>query len=494
MGRMGGTKKQILSMLQTKQKTLTDISNELQLAPSTVSQHLKELVDTGEIRLVEDQPRKWKYYEINRGAAYSPYDRRFPVRNIVIPIAVILLIAVVAIGLFSAGGSGVANAQQVYIAPGSAVPQGSTVFTLSDSPQFYNISAIFVTVTNVSVRADSGKWYRLPLQEHTFNLVQLKNISEIMSGVNLSAGSYDAISFSASNVTAIVNGTSRPVFLPNGKLTVLGGFNISPSSTNWVNIDLNLEKSIHITGNGTLVIFPVLVVSRQTSNDIDLNSSSIIVARGPSQSHEVIHCGMDENGSLDSNFSMPQNMNIGFRGGRPMELGRGNDTFVLRYRGRMIVGDDARAFMMNNSLNGSAVNGTFWINGSGPMPMPFIGVNANESGWQNESGWSNGAVNGSTSATFPPVRPCFSCAGIRGGQGFRPNSSWGNGSAEANYTGGEWIRLPPGLIGDNASGYAHCKFDRGEMDCDENESVNATLGVGVNQGGPIWQSLPIAQR
>ena len=92
-------------------------------------------------------------------------------------------------------------------------------------------------MTNASVRSSAGTWYKIPLQEHTFNLVGLRNISEILSGVNLSQGSYDAILLSVSNVTAIVNGTSRHVFLPSGRLFVVGRFNISANSTNWVNID-----------------------------------------------------------------------------------------------------------------------------------------------------------------------------------------------------------------------------------------------------------------
>ena len=66
MGKTGDTKKRIYEMLGQRNKTLTDISNELGLAPSTVSQHLQEMLDSGAIRLVEDRPRKWKYYEINR--------------------------------------------------------------------------------------------------------------------------------------------------------------------------------------------------------------------------------------------------------------------------------------------------------------------------------------------------------------------------------------------------------------------------------------------
>jgi DNA-binding transcriptional ArsR family regulator len=484
MGKMGGTKKQILNMLKKKRGTLTDISDSLGLAPSTVSQHLKELVDSGEIRLADDQPRKWKYYEVSSARPQSPSDPRFQIRSIVIPIAGVILIAVLAIGLYLSGSGGVATAQQVYIAPGSAVPQGSTVFTISDSPQFYNISAIFITVTNASVRSDSGKWYRIPLQERTFNLVQLRNISKILSGVNLTSGSYDAVALWASNVSAIVNGTSEPVVLPSGKLTILGGFNISANMTNWVNIDFDLEKSVHITENGTIVLLPVLVVSHEIGSGIGLNSSSIIVARGAMpQRHEVFRCGMELNGSMMGNFSAPQNMTIGLRDGRPVEMGQGQNMLFLRSRGRIIVGGDARPFLMNNILTGNAINGTAWANGTA---------------WINGTGWANGKAvgagpnrpfigggyNGSGSYVAVNCSSSGRCHGLARGGGFNASAQW-NASARSPNGVGAWVKLPPGLVGGNASGgYASCRFGHGSVDCDENESFNDTVPVGINPGGP----------
>lgn len=454
MGKTGDTKKQILEMLETRNETLTEMSNKLGLAPSTVSQHIKELVDSGQIRQAGDRARKWKYYELNKGAPSSPSHPNFPVTRIVIPIAGIILIALLATGLYLSGSGGVASAQEVYIAPGSAAPQGSTVFTLSDSPQFYNISAIFVTVLNASVRSSSGKWYKIPLQEESFNLVQLRNISEILSGVNLSVGSYDEIVLSVSNVTAIVNGTSKPVFLPSGKIMVMGRFNISGNSTNWVNIDFDLSRSLHITGNGTIVMTPVLVISRETSNDIELNASSIVAATGPSQKHENFQCGMDMNGSMRDNFSEPQNMSFGVQRGRPMGMGFGNAMLVLRMGKGFIIGDDGKGFLRDNMLNATDGN---WIQ------SPYTQVNGS---------W-NSTANG-------PVACPLGIGGCHGPIiGGRSNGTVGwNSSTGGNGPAGGWavVRLPPGLLGGNASGYANCGFRNGGVDCDQNDSINNMTG------------------
>ncbi|MDE1850678.1 MAG: winged helix-turn-helix transcriptional regulator, partial [Candidatus Micrarchaeota archaeon] len=47
MGRTGSTKNAILGMISKKERTLSEISEELGLSPSTVSQHLHELEADG---------------------------------------------------------------------------------------------------------------------------------------------------------------------------------------------------------------------------------------------------------------------------------------------------------------------------------------------------------------------------------------------------------------------------------------------------------------
>ncbi len=65
MSKLFRTKQKILDILSTKEDTLTAISKKLGLAPSTVSQHLKELVRIGTIEPI-DNPyfRKWKFYRM----------------------------------------------------------------------------------------------------------------------------------------------------------------------------------------------------------------------------------------------------------------------------------------------------------------------------------------------------------------------------------------------------------------------------------------------
>jgi hypothetical protein len=302
--------------------------------------------------------------------------------------------------------------------------------------------------------------------------VQLRNISEILSGVNLTSGSYDAIRLSASNASAIVNGTSEPVFLPSGNLTILGRFNISPNTTNWVNIDFDLQSSLHITPNGSIVMLPVLLIRHDTGNGIGLNSSSIVVERGQMpQMHESFRCGMNWNGSMMDNFTAPQNMTIGFQGGRLVGSGPGPNMLFLRLKQRIVIGEDAKAFLMNNILTGnSSVNGSS-ANGTGQIVRnAVVGIRGSP-----QSGGGN----------YVTVT-CNSVGGCReriGGQALNATAEW-NASAKSPSGTGGLVRLPPGLIGGNSSSYANCRIVYGSVDCDENDSANMTaVPVGINPGG-----------
>ncbi|HUC38948.1 MAG TPA: winged helix-turn-helix domain-containing protein [Candidatus Acidoferrum sp.] len=70
MGEILETKGRVLAILSNSCKTLTDMSGELQLARSTVYQHLKELEAMGMIEAVPNEHiKKWKYYRLTSAAS-----------------------------------------------------------------------------------------------------------------------------------------------------------------------------------------------------------------------------------------------------------------------------------------------------------------------------------------------------------------------------------------------------------------------------------------
>lgn len=76
------TKTEILVLLTGSHKTLTTLSAETGLVPSTISQHLKELLMMGAIRTVENTHiKKWKYYERVEGFEPEMIKSRYGVET-----------------------------------------------------------------------------------------------------------------------------------------------------------------------------------------------------------------------------------------------------------------------------------------------------------------------------------------------------------------------------------------------------------------------------
>lgn len=515
MSKTGDTKKRIVELLEQKNETLTELSNKLDLAPSTVSQHLQELVDSGDIRLVNDRPRKWKYYEINKSKTEQPYRGPFDIKRVVAPIAAIAIIVVIAFILFGSKSTSAGSLQQVYIAPGSAVPIGSTVFSVSDAPSLYNISALVVTVDNASIRsASTGKWYNVPLQANSFDLIELKNISSILSGVKLQSGIYDGLVLDISNVTATVNGTTENVILPNHKIYIIGYFNISNNSTNWINLDFDLSHSLHILANGSIAMLPVINVRHVNDSDLELNQSYIIIARGPGRVKAYEEYGMNENGSMVGNFCAPQNITlVATTEGRFRQGGIGITPIIVSTRHGLIIGGDA-GNLINLSVNrfNWTAQPNITVNSSEasiikvcPMAMPVIGGAANV---------NSSAVNASVIVTGPrrAVRCCYpiymrfesgSAAAIRrcivvgmpvvagnavparfpGGYVNISASGLNNGIYENGWINGLNesqinVSLPNGIAG-NVN--AHCTLQNGALSCASNAAENPR-GVAIG----IW--------
>ncbi|MBN3037752.1 MAG: winged helix-turn-helix transcriptional regulator [Candidatus Diapherotrites archaeon] len=85
------TRADIIKSLSERRKTLTELSNELCLAPSSMTEQLKKLEDGGLVRKV-DEKHKWKYYELTSESK----DITSPSPNIFVVLSTLFLFLAVA--------------------------------------------------------------------------------------------------------------------------------------------------------------------------------------------------------------------------------------------------------------------------------------------------------------------------------------------------------------------------------------------------------------
>lgn len=217
MSKTWETKRRILQLLSGKSKTLSILSQELDLAPSTVSEHIEQLETMGAVRKV-DNPfiKKWKYYEKNpefdqRGAA-KPMP--LPVNNTKLAVGLALvagLIALFAIGMTLTSGVPGAATVGFLITDPPHVPAGTQALNVT-----YSSLQAYVVVPNNS---SASGWIN-GTGSGVLDLMTLINATQTIGAANIPANAViSEVRFAITSAAITINGTTYNAIVPSGNLT-----------------------------------------------------------------------------------------------------------------------------------------------------------------------------------------------------------------------------------------------------------------------------------
>jgi len=166
-------------------------------------------------------------------------------------LARLFAIPVVTLFLFACGGGGSGSGGGVTTV--SPAGTGTVTLLITDGPSD-DFDAINLSVVKAELFSDSGK-VTLFSGEKTFDLLQLKNVTEIFSVTHIPNGTYNKIRLTLTSIELVKkDGTKAYPKLPgNGKLDLnpRGSFVVSAGSTVLIQLDMDAEKSVKITGTGS---------------------------------------------------------------------------------------------------------------------------------------------------------------------------------------------------------------------------------------------------
>ncbi|MDE1855241.1 MAG: ArsR family transcriptional regulator [Candidatus Micrarchaeota archaeon] len=248
MSKTWETKKRILKLVSKGQKTPGEISQELGLAPSTVSEHIEELEQMGAITQV-DNPfvKKWKYYRHNPDfdvRSLSALKRISNIPQIVGALAILLgVVALFVFGIPALSAVGVGNSVVFSLTDPPSVPSGTQALNVSYS----SLQAHYVTSGNTSAWVSGTGSGNL-------DLMSLVNASQVIGTGKVPANStINLISFTITSAYIVINGTRYSVTVPSGKLTVpVTGGRVSANSS--VLIDMSPVVTTIYTDNSTVFV------------------------------------------------------------------------------------------------------------------------------------------------------------------------------------------------------------------------------------------------
>ena len=260
MGKVWETKKKILKLMESGRKMPSEISAALSIAPSTVTQHLKELESMGAIREIDDPfVKKWKYFELNPGFNVRTMENaemmRMKTKSKMPYFAAAVVAAVLVIG------AAVLLANQLGIA---AAQGGVTVpIRLTDPPTVpAGTNALLISYSSLQVhtagQSNTTGWISAS-GSGTVDLMSLINESQVIGSVKMGANtSIDMIRFNVTSARIVINGTTYNVTVPSGMVTarIRGAGRVNSSA----NLLLDLSPAVATIYTNTSTIF-VLVPS-----------------------------------------------------------------------------------------------------------------------------------------------------------------------------------------------------------------------------------------
>ncbi len=220
MSSFGKTKKEIIGLLSKRQQTLTDLSKELDLSPSTVKQHLEELEAAGAILPVENEfIRRWKYYKPNPEFGMAAANQGQGGIGRVFPYAVgaAIIIGIAYLLVFGFSGHGLLN---------SAVTNNGTSATslmsvrLTDPPSVPpGTDALYIRYSSVELHVVGNNTWVRTNGNGTLDLMSLINSSQVISNAYLGSNAMiDGVRLNVTNATININSTDYGVSVANPNL------------------------------------------------------------------------------------------------------------------------------------------------------------------------------------------------------------------------------------------------------------------------------------
>lgn len=108
---------------------------------------------------------------------------------------------------------------------------------------------------------DGGGWVTV-VGSKTVDLIQVKDINDLLGETSLASGKYTQIRLSISSATAVIDGVSHALTIPSGSIKFIHPFNIEDNKTTSLIIDFNADNSIVKAGD-KYILKPVVRISTE---------------------------------------------------------------------------------------------------------------------------------------------------------------------------------------------------------------------------------------
>jgi len=174
--------------------------------------------------------------------------------------------------------------------PTTPTPIGATTGTveihITDAPPREDVTSILFTASSVEIhkavaeqeqeqqqaQEGEGEWLPLDIIEgaSTFDLLKIKGLDELFAMSEVEAGKYTQIRVTIEKVeVALGGGEPQEATLPSGELKFVRPFDVVAGETTEILLDFDATKSVHVTGNGKIIVRPVVKLTVPNGSPAD---------------------------------------------------------------------------------------------------------------------------------------------------------------------------------------------------------------------------------
>ena len=257
MSKQGSTKERILELISEGSDNLSEISERLNLAPSTVSKHIHDLESSNAIEQKSNpHVKKWKYYKLNDGAgAQGPKGGAgFATKRNGMAVTAIAL-ALIALFAF-------AHPYAVHGTVGNAyVP-----ISITDPPIVPSgTQALYINYTSVKVQVGyegGSEW--IPINSSgRLELMSLINESQGIGGANVMANStIDQVEFNIVSGSITVDNVTYPLTITKKQMVAAVMNNKKVNGTSGVLLDFSpIVTPVYANNATTFMLNPSLMAA-----------------------------------------------------------------------------------------------------------------------------------------------------------------------------------------------------------------------------------------
>ncbi len=186
--------------------------------------------------------------------------------------------------------------------------KGTAVFAVKDAAaNMGTISSVNVTIDKVEVHSETKGWINVSDTKRTYDLLELKakGTTELISSANLDAGTYDQMRLYISKVVVVEDNIEKEVILPSNKLKIIADLEVKENETSVATFDFIADESLHITGEGKIIMAPVIKVETRTNTTVETKAENKVEIKG-GKIKSNITVGMNEDGDIGEGVKIKQ--------------------------------------------------------------------------------------------------------------------------------------------------------------------------------------------